>query len=58
MLYLLSIGMMKVVADNNRRLLDAQLAEKIESPEGMDLEGHDEVVQAMMALLARDGLSL
>lgn len=41
-----------------RRLLDAQLAERIESPHAMDLEGHEEVVSAMLALLARDGLTM
>lgn len=41
-----------------RRLLDAQLAERIESPDAVDLQGHDEVVGAMLALLSRDGLSL
>jgi len=40
-----------------RRLLDAQLAEQIESPHAADLTGHEEVTGAMMALLARDGLS-
>ena len=40
-----------------RRLLDAQLAEQIESPHAADLTGHEEVIGAMMALLARDGLS-
>jgi len=41
-----------------RRLLDAQLAEQIEAPDSADLTGHEEVVSAMMALLARDGLSM
>lgn len=40
-----------------RRLLDAQLAEQIESPHAADLTGHEEVIEAMMALLARDELS-
>ena len=42
-----------------RRLLDAQLAEQIESPGdgAVDMSGHEEVVGAMMALLQRDGLS-
>jgi HrpA-like RNA helicase len=39
-----------------RRLLDAQLAEKIESPHGA-ADIRDDVTQAMMALLARDGLT-
>jgi hypothetical protein len=41
-----------------RRLLDAQLAERIESPQAMDLRGHDDVISAMLALLARDGLTM
>ena len=40
-----------------RRLLDAQLAEQIESPHVADLTGNEEVIGAMMALLARDGLT-
>ncbi|WVR05425.1 hypothetical protein IAU60_002440 [Kwoniella sp. DSM 27419] len=47
-----------VLCSQLRRLLDAQLAEQIESPHGVDMTGHEEVVQAMMALLQRDGLSL
>jgi len=47
----------KVSDADVRRLLDAQLAEQIESPHIGDMAGHDEVVGAMMALLARDGLS-
>jgi hypothetical protein len=46
------------LADHDlRRLLDAQLAEQIESPQAADMTGHEEVVGAMMALLARDGLT-
>ena len=40
-----------------RRLLDAQLAEQIDNPHESEVIGNDEVVKAMMALLARDGLS-
>ncbi len=40
---------------DDRRLLDAQLAEQIESPHLGEMG--EEVVGAMMALLARDGLS-
>ncbi|KAL7424264.1 putative ATP-dependent RNA helicase ucp12 [Cryptotrichosporon argae] len=40
-----------------RRLLDAQLAEQIEAPTGVGAVDGGEVVQAMMALLHRDGLS-
>ncbi|GFZ45856.1 hypothetical protein JCM24511_03588 [Saitozyma sp. JCM 24511] len=47
-----------VLCSQLRRLLDAQLAERIESPHAMDLEGHEEVVSAMLALLARDGLTM
>ncbi|OCF36386.1 ATP-dependent RNA helicase A [Kwoniella heveanensis BCC8398] len=47
-----------VLCSQLRRLLDAQLAEQIESPHGVDLTGHEEVVQAMLGLLQRDGLSL
>lgn len=39
-----------------RRLLDAQLAEQIESPHGA-ADIRDDVTKAMMALLARDGLT-
>ncbi len=46
-----------VLCSQLRRLLDAQLAEQIESPHAADLTGHEEVTGAMMALLARDGLS-
>ncbi|WRT67429.1 uncharacterized protein IL334_004400 [Kwoniella shivajii] len=47
-----------VLCSQLRRLLDAQLAEQIESPHGIDMSGHEEVIGAMMALLQRDGLSL
>ncbi|WWD16188.1 hypothetical protein CI109_100613 [Kwoniella shandongensis] len=47
-----------VLCSQLRRLLDAQLSEQIESPHSVDMTGHEEVVQAMMALLQRDGLSL
>ncbi|ORY29995.1 P-loop containing nucleoside triphosphate hydrolase protein [Naematelia encephala] len=46
-----------VLCSQLRRILDAQLAEQIESPNGSELSGGDEVLKAMMALLARDGLS-
>ena len=42
---------------SSRRLLDAELAEQIEAPHAADMTGHEEVISAMMALLARDGLS-
>ncbi|WVQ98990.1 hypothetical protein IAU59_006122 [Kwoniella sp. CBS 9459] len=47
-----------VLCSQLRRLLDAQLAEQIESPHGVDMTGHEDVVQAMLGLLQRDGLSL
>ncbi|WWC89843.1 uncharacterized protein L201_004771 [Kwoniella dendrophila CBS 6074] len=47
-----------VLCSQLRRLLDAQLSEQIESPHGVDMSGHEEVVSAMMDLLRRDGLSL
>ncbi|OXG91457.1 ATP-dependent RNA helicase A [Cryptococcus neoformans A2-102-5] len=47
-----------VLCSQLRRLLDAQLSEQIESPHAADLTGHEEVVQAMLALLQRDGLSM
>nr|XP_019013814.1 ATP-dependent RNA helicase A [Kwoniella pini CBS 10737]OCF52595.1 ATP-dependent RNA helicase A [Kwoniella pini CBS 10737] len=47
-----------VLCSQLRRLLDAQLSEQIESPHSADMSGHEEVVNAMMALLHRDGLSL
>ncbi|WWC60817.1 uncharacterized protein I303_103393 [Kwoniella dejecticola CBS 10117] len=47
-----------VLCSQLRRLLDAQLTEQIESPHSADMSGHEEVVNAMMALLQRDGLSL
>ncbi|WVN86613.1 uncharacterized protein L203_101781 [Cryptococcus depauperatus CBS 7841] len=47
-----------VLCSQLRRLLDAQLIEQIESPHAADLTGHEEVVQAMLALLQRDGLSM
>ena len=45
---------------DNRRLLDAQLAEMVENPGSgaVDMSGHEEVVGAMMALLQKDGLSV
>ncbi|KAK4689764.1 ATP-dependent RNA helicase DHX57, partial [Tremellales sp. Uapishka_1] len=47
-----------VLCSQLRRLLDAQMQEQIESPHAIDMTGHDQVVSAMMALLARDGLSI
>ncbi|ODN98303.1 ATP-dependent RNA helicase A [Cryptococcus wingfieldii CBS 7118] len=47
-----------VLCSQLRRLLDAQLTEQIESPHAADLTGHDDVVQAMLALLQRDGLTM
>ncbi|ORX33843.1 putative ATP-dependent RNA helicase A [Kockovaella imperatae] len=46
-----------VLCSQLRRLLDAQLAEQIDNPHESQVIGNDEVVKAMMALLARDGLS-
>ena len=48
-----------VLCSQLRRLLDAQLMEAIESPDALDgsLAGEGGVTGAMMALLARDGLT-
>lgn len=47
-----------VLVNQLRRLLDAQLTEQIESPTGSGFtEGGDEVINTMMALLHRDGMT-
>lgn len=52
-----SVSKTGIAYNGIRRLLDAQLSDQIESPHAADLTGHEDVVNAMMALLARDGLS-